>query len=206
MGPPGSGKGTQAAKLAKAFGFAHVSTGDLFRDHVRRETPLGKEIKALMEKGELAGDHIVMGMLQERLDQADCKKGVIIDGVPRRVSQAEGLEGLLPSESVVTVLNLQVPEEEIIKRATGRLVCKACGHIQHLIFSPPAQTGICDQCGGELMQRADDKEEVVRHRWAIYLAETSPVLDYYKKKGELVEVDGTKSPEEVFNALKKAIL
>jgi len=205
MGPPGSGKGTQAAKLSEKLGIPHISTGDILRQNIKAGTELGKKAKKTMDTGNLVADDLIFDMLFDRLEQDDCKRGYILDGVPRRISQAETLEDYWGERAKPKVVNLDVPDEEIVRRISNRVVCKDCGNVQHLIFSPPENKGECDRCGGPLVQREDDKEDAVKVRLKAYREETAPLVEYYRKKDNLVEIDGTKPPENVFTALLGAI-
>lgn len=205
LGPPASGKGTQAVRLAEELKIPHISTGDLFRENMKNNTPLGQKVKSYMDAGKLVPDEIVLDMLFDRVSRPDAANGYVLDGSPRTIPQAEAIDKRLTPNQKVIVLHLDVKDETLIKRTAGRLSCKACGHIQNKYFSPPLKEGICDKCGGELIQRPDDREEVVRERLRQYHAQTEPLIDYYKKQGKLTTVDGEKSPDQVFNALKAAI-
>lgn len=200
LGPPGSGKGTQAVQISQALKIPHISTGDLLRENTSRGTDLGKEAKGYMEAGKLVPDALVVQMLQERIARPDASQGYLLDGFPRTLAQAETLDKLLSERSQVTVLNLAVPDEVIIKRASGRLLCKQ-GHIHNIYSAPPAVPGKCDVCEGELQQRSDDRAEVVTERLKVYHAQTAPLEQYYSAKGLLTTVDGNQPPEEVFKLL-----
>lgn len=193
FGPPGAGKGTQAAAIRDHFNIPQISTGDLLRSEVRKETKLGSEAKSYMDRGELVPDDVVIGMLKERLADPDCSNGFILDGFPRSLSQARALEGIVQLDAVV---NIEVDESAPVERITGRRMCK-CGATYHIRFNPPRKEGICDQCGGELYQRDDDKEETVRQRIRVYRDQTEPLLEYYDKKGILRSVDGNRSIGEI---------
>ncbi len=201
LGAPGAGKGTQAKRLVEKYGIPQISTGDLLRSAVAAGTPLGKEAKSYMDRGELVPDSVVLGMVKERLSQDDCKKGFILDGFPRNVTQAEALDKMLAEMSMPLdlALNLDVPFEDLMKRLTGRRTCKACGQMYNVYYNPPKAEGKCDKCGGELFQRDDDKEETIRKRLEVYKAQTEPLIDYYSKKGILKSVEGTGSIDEIFN-------
>lgn len=203
LGPPGAGKGTQAKMLIEKYQIPQISTGDILRAAVKEGTPLGKKAKEYMEAGKLVTDDIVIGIMQDRLKQEDCKKGFILDGFPRTVAQAEALDGMLNDLNMPLdmVLALTVPDEELLKRLTGRRTCKSCGQMYHIFFDPPKKDSVCDKCGGELYQRADDNEETIKNRLAVYHSQTSPLLEYYSKKGLLREIDGTASPEEIFKKI-----
>lgn len=205
LGPPGSGKGTQAVRLTKELGIPHISTGDLFRENISKDTELGKRAKTFMNAGKLVPDEVVLDMLFDRVSRPDCAKGYLLDGFPRTLPQAEALDKHLAANTDLIVLDLEVPDEMIVKRAEGRLTCKSCGSVYNKYFSSPAKEGVCDKCGGELVQRPDDKAEVVQERLRVYHDQTQPLVAYYDKKGVLTRVDGTKSPDEVFEALKAAL-
>lgn len=205
LGPPGSGKGTQAVRLTKELGIPHISTGDLFRENISKDTELGRRAKTYMNAGKLVPDAVVLDMLFDRVSKPDAQNGYLLDGFPRTVPQAEALDKHLAGNTDLVVLDLEVPDEIIFKRAEGRLTCKSCGNIHNRYFSPPATEGACDKCGGELMQRPDDKAEVVEERLRVYHEQTQPLVDYYQRKGVLKSVDGTKSPDEVFESLKQGL-
>ena len=199
MGPPGAGKGTQAAELVKAFDIPHISTGDMFRAAAKEGTELGKQAKACMDAGKLVPDSVTIGIVRERLSKDDCKKGFILDGFPRTVEQADALTGILKDLglTLTRVLNISVPAEDLIERAVGRRICKKCGATYHTKFNPPKKEGICDVCGSELFQRADDTAETMKNRLSVYEASTKPLIDYYKAAGVYTEVDGRQSIEKV---------
>lgn len=201
LGAPGAGKGTQAKRLVDKYGIPQISTGDLLRAAVAAGTPLGKEAKAYMDRGELVPDSVVLGMVKERLSQDDCKKGFILDGFPRNVAQAEALDKMLAEMNMPLdlALNLDVPFDDLMKRLTGRRTCKVCGQMYNIYYNPPKVDGKCDKCGGELFQRDDDKEETIRKRLEVYKSQTEPLIDYYSKKGILKSVSGTGSIDEIFN-------
>ncbi len=205
IGCPGAGKGTQAKVLSEHFGLAHISTGDLLREQVKSGTPLGLKLKAIMESGGLVSDEIVSELLSMRIAQPDCKNGYILDGYPRNVSQAEGL-GAIVGELDKVVL-IEVPDKAIIERMSGRRSCPACGAMYHLKNNPPKTEGKCDKCGAELVARADDNEETVKHRLEVFHSQTAPVIDYYDKKGLVLKIDGTKGinaiSEELIKILEK---
>lgn len=201
LGPPGSGKGTQAVRLTKELGIPHISTGDLFRENISKNTELGKRAKEYTNAGKLVPDELVLDMLFDRVSRPDCAKGYLLDGFPRTLPQAEAFGKFLPAFAELTVLNLEVPDDIIVKRAEGRLTCKQCGNVFNRYFSPPLKQGVCDKCNGELIQRPDDKAEVVQERLRVYHSQTKPLIEYYTKKSALFSVDGTKSPDEVFQSL-----
>jgi adenylate kinase len=201
LGAPGAGKGTQAEHLCRELALPHVSTGDLFRENRAGGTELGKKAQAFMDRGELVPDELVVDMLFDRVSRPDCEQGFLLDGFPRTVAQAEALEQRLSDStkgaSVVRVLSLTVPDEKLVERLTGRVTCRDCGSMYHLVFSPPQRANACDKCGGELYQREDDREEVVRKRLEVYRAQTLPLVDFYRGRGLLTEVDGDRAPAEV---------
>ena len=210
MGPPGAGKGTQAEKLIREYGIPPISTGDMFRAAVKSGTALGKEAKSYMDKGALVPDSVTVGIVKERLAQDDCKKGWILDGFPRTTAQASALDAILHDLGIqlTAVLDFNVNRDDLVKRVSGRLVCRQCGASFHKEFRPPKQEGVCDNCGGELYQRADDNEVTVRERLAVYDTSTKPLIDYYKVSGRYYEINGDQSMDKVFAdvqaALKKA--
>jgi adenylate kinase len=199
FGGPGAGKGTQAAILAEKTGLAHITTGELFREAIRQETELGKQAKPYYDGGQLVPDQLTIAMLLERLSQGDCGRGCLLDGFPRTLEQATALDEALAQEgkAIDKVGYIQVPQDELLSRLSGRWNCRQCGSVYHERFQPPRQAGRCDQCGGELYQREDDKAETARRRLEVYFRQTAPLIDYYRAKGKLVEVDGDKSVEEV---------
>jgi adenylate kinase len=201
LGPPGAGKGTQAARLASRRSLPHVATGDLFRENLSQGTALGQRARKFMDSGALVPDELVLEMLFDRLSRADCAKGCVLDGFPRTIPQAEALEKRLPPGTKLTVLSLVVPEKALVERLTGRRTCKQCGNVHHLRFAPPKAAGKCDKCGGELYQRTDDSPEVVKKRLEVYRAQTEPLIEFYANRGLLQEIDGDRSEEEVFGDL-----
>ncbi len=207
LGPPGSGKGTQAKLIVEKYGIPQISTGDMLREAVAKGTELGKEAKKYMDAGQLVPDEVVIGIVKERLQEPDCEKGFILDGFPRTIPQAEALDKMLEElgKKIDAVINIQVPEEEVVKRIVNRRTCRNCGAVYHLIYNPPKEDNKCDKCGGELYQRDDDREETVRQRYKVYKEQTEPLVDYYAKKGVLYNIDGTKSIEEVFNEIDKIL-
>lgn len=202
MGPPGAGKGTQAVKLVEKFNIPQISTGDMFRAAVKEGTPLGKKAKACMDAGTLVPDEVTVGIVRERLSKSDCKNGFILDGFPRTVEQATALEKILNelNLSLTKVLNINVPAEFLIERAIGRRICKTCGATYHVKFNPP-KSDVCDNCGGELYQRADDNADTMKKRLSVYEESTHPLIEYYKKVGLYVEVDGRQPIEKVTEEL-----
>lgn len=207
MGPPGAGKGTQAAELVKAFDIPHISTGDMFRAAIAEGTALGKEAKSYMDDGKLVPDEVTIGIVRERLAKDDCKKGFILDGFPRTTEQADALTGILKDLglALTRVLNISVPAEDLIERAVGRRICKNCGATFHTKFNPPKKEGICDNCGSKLVSRADDNAETMKNRLSVYEASTRPLIDYYKQAGLYTEVDGRQAIDKVTADLVKAL-
>jgi adenylate kinase len=200
LGAPGAGKGTQAKKLVEKYGIPQISTGDLLRAAVAAGTPLGKEAKSYMDKGELVPDSVVLGMVEERIKHDDCKKGYILDGFPRNTKQAEALDKMLASLNMplTAALSVDVPFDDLMKRLTGRRTCKACGQMYNVYFTPPKKDGSCDKCGGELFQRDDDKEDTIKKRLEVYNSQTAPLIEYYNAKNILKSVAGTGSIDEIF--------
>lgn len=200
MGPPGAGKGTQAEKLSKEFALPHISTGDIFRSAVKEGTEMGKKAKEYMDKGELVPDEIVIGIVKERLAKPDCNEGVLLDGFPRTVEQARALDEVLAdlNLNISAAVSVDVQEEELINRLTGRRVCRSCGATYHIKFNPPKVRNICDHCSGELYQRSDDTIDTVKERLAIYRKQTMPIIEYYEQKGLFYSVDGARAIDDVF--------
>jgi adenylate kinase len=203
LGAPGAGKGTQAKKLIEKYGIPQISTGDILRKAVADGTPLGKEAKSYMDKGELVPDSVVIGLVKERLAQDDCKAGYILDGFPRTTPQAEALDKVLEEMNAPldVALSVDVDMGVLMKRLTGRRTCKNCQQMYNIYFSPPQKEGVCDKCGGELFQRDDDKEETIKNRLDVYERSTAPLIDYYKNKGILKSVEGVGSIDEIFNKI-----
>lgn len=203
MGAPGAGKGTQAAELVKRFGIPQISTGDMFRAAVKEGTELGKKAAECMKSGALVPDEVTIGIVKERLAKEDCAKGFILDGFPRTVEQADALEKILADlgKSVTRALNIHVPFEDLIERATGRRICKNCGATYHVKFNPVKVAGKCDKCGGELYQRADDTAETMQNRLSVYEKSTSPLIEYYKKAGKYTEIDGRQPTADLVKVL-----
>lgn len=199
MGAPGAGKGTQAAKLVKEFNIPQISTGDMFRAAVKEGTELGKQAKACMDAGKLVPDEVTIGIVRERLAKDDCKDGFILDGFPRTVEQADALKKILNElgKTLTRVLNIHVPSEDLIERAVGRRICKKCGATYHVKFNATKVEGICDECGGELYQRADDTVETMTNRLNVYVESTRPLIEYYKAAGVYTEIDGRQSIDKV---------
>lgn len=206
LGPPGAGKGTQAAALEQRWGVPHISTGDMLRAEVRQGSELGEKVQRYMEAGELVPDQIMVSMMGERLSQPDAQRGYILDGFPRTVAQAEALGAMLPEgRGIEAAIDLQVPEEEIIRRLSGRLVCPKCDAIYQVDTRPPKQAGVCDKCGSPLIQREDDRPEAVRRRLEVYRQQTQPLLDYYGRKGMLRAVDGRFGPERTAGVIEEIL-
>ncbi len=201
LGAPGGGKGTQAKKLIEKYGIPQISTGDILRAAVAAGTPLGKEAKSYMDKGELVPDSVVIGLVKERVAQDDCKKGYILDGFPRNIAQAEVLDKVLAEmgSPLGTALLIDVDKDVLMKRLTGRRTCKNCQQMYNVYFSSPKKEGVCDKCGGELFQRDDDKEETIKRRLDVYDAQTAPLIDYYNKKGILKSIKGVGNIDEIFS-------
>ena len=207
LGPPGAGKGTQARELAREWGVPQIATGDMLREAVAAKTPLGLEAKRYMDQGALVPDEVVVGATAERLAAPDAARGFILDGFPRTIAQAEALARLLKDagHALDVVLYFDVSEPELLRRLTGRRVCRACGHTYHLTSSPPKRAGVCDACGGELYQRVDDSEATVRTRLEVYRKQTAPLLDYYRQRNVLTTVSGEGSIEEIRDAIRAVV-
>ena len=199
FGPPGAGKGTQAKFLAEKFNIPHISTGDILRENVKNGTALGLKAKSYMDRGELVPDQLLNDLVRARLGQPDTKKGFLLDGYPRTIPQATALDAIMDdlNRKLTAVVNIDVGTNALVKRLSGRRICRQCGASYHVVFNPPRVDDVCDACGGELYQRADDTEEAIKNRLAVYKKQTQPVLDYYKKKGVLVDIDGDREIEEV---------
>lgn len=200
MGPPGAGKGTQAAKLIEKFQIPHISTGDMFRAAVKEQTELGKQAKAYMDAGQLVPDSVTIGIVKERLAKPDARKGFILDGFPRTLEQARALEVTLNELGIMLnrVVDVSVPDEELITRVTGRRICKSCGATYHIIYNPSTSSTHCGKCGGDIYQRADDREETVLNRLAVYHSQTKPLIEYYQDKGLYTEIKGLQVIDKVF--------
>jgi adenylate kinase len=208
LGGPGAGKGTQAERLSKTLGIPQISTGDLFRENLKRETELGLMAKGYMDRGELVPDNVTVGMVRERLSRPDCAQGAILDGFPRTVAQAEALQDLLADMGtrLSVVPYIKVPEDVLLARLAGRWTCRQCGAMYHELFSLPHKAGVCDKCGGELYQRPDDAPETQKHRIKVYFDQTAPLIDYYRDKGLLVEIDGRPGIEEIQAELLRVVV
>ncbi|MDA8326057.1 MAG: adenylate kinase [Nitrospiraceae bacterium] len=204
LGAPGAGKGTQAKKLIEDYGIPQISTGDILRQNIAQGTPLGKEAKGFMDRGELVPDKVVLGLVEDRLKQPDCKKGFILDGFPRNTAQAETLDKMLAGIGMPLKLaiSVDVPFEDLMKRLTGRRTCRGCGQMYNVYFTPPKKEGVCDKDGGELFQRDDDKEETIKKRLQVYESQTAPLIDYYSKKGLVRKIDGTGTIPGIYGKIK----
>lgn len=207
MGPPGAGKGTQAEKLVDLYHIPHISTGDMFRKAQKDGTELGLKAKSFMDQGQLVPDEVTVGIVKERLAEADCKEGFLLDGFPRTVQQADALDSILVDLNMALdcVVNIEVDKAFLVDRLTGRRVCRGCGATYHIANKAPKVEGICDKCGGELYQRGDDTIETVSNRLDVYAAQTAPLIDYYKSKGIMSSIDGSKSMEEVLADIRAAL-
>jgi adenylate kinase len=202
LGAPGAGKGTQARQLSLKYSIPHISTGDILREAVKNRTELGLKAKSFLDKGKLVPDEVIIDVVKERLSRDDCKRGFILDGFPRTIPQAEALNS---SYKDLKVININVDEAELIKRLSGRRVCRKCGANYHIIYSPPRNEGICNMCGGELYQRDDDTEDTIKARLQVYRNQTAPLIDYYNKKKMLYTISGKGSIEDIFNEIVKVL-
>ncbi len=207
LGPPGAGKGTQAKWLQERFEACQVSTGDILRKAVAEQTPLGKQAAAYINRGALVPDSLIVDLVAERLKEKDCDKGFVLDGFPRTISQAESLEEILKKMRLALdcVLSVQVPHRVIVERLAGRRTCKGCGALYHLTLDPPSKEGVCDRCGGELYQRDDDREETITARLKVYEAQTAPLVNYYRERGMLREIDGVGKVDEIRSRVLQAL-
>ena len=205
LGPPGAGKGTQAARLEDYYDIPHISTGDIFRKAIKEETELGQRAKEYLDEGKLVPDEVTNGIVKERLAESDCKDGFILDGFPRTINQAEALSQILNdlNYKLDAAVNIEVSDDEVIKRLSGRRVCSDCGATYHVDFNPPQEEGSCDKCGGELYQRDDDTPETIKERLEVYYDKTAAVVDYYKDKDLVVTINGQQGLDEVFAAIKE---
>lgn len=208
-GPPGAGKGTQASRVASERGLCRISTGDLLRAALAEGTPLGRQAKSYMEAGNLVPDDVILSIVAEELDREACRQGAVFDGFPRTVEQVRGLQRLLEEREarLERVLVIQVPEEEIVRRISGRRVCQNCEKLYHMSFDPPAAEGLCDACGGELVQRPDDRPDTIRRRLAVYLEETQPVIEFYERETSVpvTEIDGDRPIDEVAGVIRREL-
>ena len=207
LGAPGAGKGTQAKKISAKYEIPHISTGDIFRANIKGGTELGMKAKAFMDQGQLVPDEITIGMLLDRIKEDDCKNGYVLDGFPRTIPQAESLTKALTElgDKIDWAVNVDVPDENIISRMSGRSACLGCGQTYHIVYNAPKQEGVCDVCGETLVLRDDDKPETVKKRLEVYHEQTQPLIDYYRAAGVLAEVDGTKDLENVFQDIVKIL-
>ncbi|HHX14442.1 MAG TPA: adenylate kinase [Clostridiales bacterium] len=207
LGPPGAGKGTQAVTISEKYKIPHISTGDIFRKNVKEGTPLGQKAKNYMDKGELVPDELVVELVKDRLNGSDTQDGFLLDGFPRTVYQAEELDKFLAgrNQKLDKVIDIQVEQAVIMERMSGRRVCRNCGAPYHVKYHPPKQDSVCDLCGGEVYQRADDSEATVLNRLSVYDKQTSPLLDYYEKSGNIVHIEGVGGPEAVFDKIAAAL-
>ena len=203
LGAPGAGKGTQAKMIAEKYNIPHISTGDIFRANIKNGTELGKKAKSYMDKGQLVPDELTLDLIMDRFKQDDCKNGYVLDGFPRTIPQAEALDAALKAkgEKVDFAIDVDVPDENIVKRMGGRRACVGCGATYHVVYSPTKVEGVCDKCGEELIVRDDDKPETVLNRLEVYHNQTQPLIDYYNEQGILKSVDGTVDMKDVFNAI-----
>ena len=207
LGAPGAGKGTQAKKIAAKYGIPHISTGDIFRANIKNGTELGKKAKTYMDQGLLVPDELVVDLVVDRVSQDDCTKGYVLDGFPRTIPQAEALDKALEAkgQKMDYAIDVDVPDENIVKRMGGRRACVKCGATYHVVFAAPKTEGVCDTCGEDLVLRDDDKPETVQKRLGVYHEQTQPLIDYYKKQGILKEVDGSVDMEDVFKEILKIL-
>ena len=201
LGPPGAGKGTQAEYIVKRYNIPHISTGDIFRENIKNNTELGKKAKSYMDKGLLVPDDLVNALVEDRLNKDDAKEGFLLDGFPRTVAQAVSLDSILDKndDKLTKVINISVDPEILIERAVGRRVCKTCGMTYHVKFNPPKEEGVCDKDGTKLIQRDDDTEETVKTRISVYFDQTAPLIDYYRAQNLLIDIDGAKDIDKVFD-------
>jgi adenylate kinase len=207
LGPPGAGKGTQASRIVAEYGIPHVSTGDILRAALKNQTPLGLEAKKFMDAGELVPDSVVIGIVKDRLQEPDTAKGFLMDGFPRTIPQAEALDVALDAldRGISKVVVILVDEEDLVKRLTGRRICRSCQAPFHVMFTKPQVEGVCDKCGGELYQRDDDSEATVRNRLEVYRKQTEPLIDYYDRAGVVARIDGAQTPEKVYEDIRMAL-
>ena len=207
LGPPGAGKGTQASSIVAEYGITHISTGDIFRHNIKNETELGKKVKSYLDKGQLVPDELTIDLVWDRLSNDDCKNGFLLDGFPRTINQAEALQKGLEERGLKLdkVINIDVDKNILVKRLSGRRVCKNCGETYHVDNKPTVKDGVCDKCSGEVIQRADDNEKTVLDRIEVYEKQTFPLIDFYKKLGLILTVDGTLSIEDVFSQIKESL-
>ena len=207
LGPPGAGKGTQAGRIVAEYGIPHISTGDILRAALKNQTPMGLEAKKYMDAGELVPDSVVIGIVKDRLQEPDTAKGFLMDGFPRTIPQAEALDVALDAldRGITKVVVILVDEEDLVKRLTGRRICRSCQAPFHVMFNKPQTEGVCDKCGGELYQRDDDSEATVRNRLDVYRNQTEPLIDYYDKAGVVARIDGAQTPDAVYEDIRMAL-
>ena len=207
LGPPGAGKGTQASRIAADYGLPHISTGDILRGAVKNQTPMGLEAKRYMDAGDLVPDEVVIGIVKDRLQEPDTAAGFLMDGFPRTIPQAEELDKALESlgRGVTKTLVILVDEEDLVRRLSGRRVCRGCQAPFHVMFNQPREEGVCDACGGELYQRDDDNEVTVRNRLATYRRQTEPLIEYYDRAGLVARIDGARTPDQVYEDVRAAL-
>ncbi|WP_071028072.1 adenylate kinase [Peptoniphilus raoultii] len=207
LGPPGAGKGTQADYIIKKYNIPHISTGDIFRENIKNKTELGNKAKSYMDKGLLVPDELVIDLVEDRLNKEDCENGFLLDGFPRTVAQAVSLDAILDKKdkALTKVINIDVKPEILVERAVGRRVCKSCGATYHIKFNPPKVEGICDKDNEKLIQRQDDTEETVKTRIKVYFEQTAPLIDYYKAQSLLLNIDGQKDIDKVFEDIVKGL-
>jgi len=207
LGPPGAGKGTQAKMLVDKYGLPQISTGDILRANLKAGTELGLEAKKYMDAGKLVPDEVVIGIINNRIQEEDCRRGYMLDGFPRTVAQAQALDKILGEQGsgIDHVISIEVPDQELMGRLTGRRTCRQCGQGFHVMFDPPKVEGVCDKCGGELYQRDDDNEQTVANRLKVYWDQTQPLIEYYKKKGLLRSIDGVGDIKEIFGRIVQVL-
>lgn len=207
LGAPGAGKGTQADMITKKYNVPHISTGDIFRANIKNGTELGKKAKSYMDQGLLVPDSLVVDLVIDRIHQDDCKEGYVLDGFPRTIPQAEALDAALAAENeeIDAAIDVEVPDDNIVNRMSGRRACLKCGATYHIVYNAPKTEGVCDNCGSELVQREDDKPETVLNRLSVYHKETQPLIDYYNQKGKVAEIDGTQDLNAVFADIEKVL-
>ncbi|MFH0916097.1 MAG: adenylate kinase [bacterium] len=207
LGPPGAGKGTQASRIVAEYGIPHVSTGDILRSAVKNQTRMGLEAKTFMDAGELVPDSVVIGIVKDRLQESDTARGFLMDGFPRTIPQAEALDEVLEGldRGVTKTLVILVDEEDLVRRLTGRRICRVCQAPFHVLFNAPKTEGVCEKCGGELYQRDDDAEVTVRNRLEVYREQTEPLIEYYDRAGVVARIDGAQTPEAVYEDIREAL-
>jgi adenylate kinase len=207
LGPPGAGKGTQASRIAADYGIPHISTGDILRSALKNQTPMGLEAKKYMDAGELVPDSVVIGIVKDRLQEPDTAKGFLMDGFPRTIPQAQALDAVLDDldRAVTRTLVILVDEEELVRRLTGRRICRSCQVPFHVMFNPPKAEGVCDRCGADLYQRDDDTEATVRNRLEVYRTQTEPLIEYYDRAGVVARIDGAQAPDAVYEDICVAL-